>query len=58
MVVSELKANTEEALRSALRILLDQIDYEEGACRPNEMIGAVLPVEVLRRCKNVLREKT
>lgn len=37
--------------REALLLLLDCIDYESGACRVNEPIGGVLPVEVLRRAK-------
>jgi hypothetical protein len=34
-------------LASALRLLLDQVDYTTGACRPTEMVGAVLPQAVL-----------
>ena len=33
--------------RTALLTVLDQVDYTTGACRPNEMVGAVLPKEVI-----------
>lgn len=36
-----------EALRTALLLLLDNIDYSVGNCRPNEMIAAILPREIL-----------
>jgi hypothetical protein len=36
---------------TVLRLLLDAMDYERGACQPNEMVGAVLPVEILRRAR-------
>jgi len=44
-----------EGLERALRLLLDNIDYDAGNCRVNEMIGAVLPMEVLRTAKRALR---
>jgi hypothetical protein len=56
--MSQYLPTNEDKLRGELLVLLDHIDYERGACRPNEMIGAVLPVEVLRRCKNTLKETT
>jgi hypothetical protein len=34
-------------LRPILSLLLDHIDYTNGACRVNEQIGAVLPVGIL-----------
>lgn len=37
--------------RIALLLLLDAIDYQRGACRVNEMIGAVLPAELLSRAR-------
>ena len=33
--------------KEALRVLLDQVDYTAGACRLVEMVGAVLPKEVI-----------
>jgi len=41
-------------LRAALLTLLDHVDYESGACLPNEPIGAVLPPEALARTKEAL----
>lgn len=42
-----LKHDSADALRAALGTLLDAVDYERGACRPNELVGAVLPRETL-----------
>jgi hypothetical protein len=36
-----------------LQIVLDQVDYERGACRPTEMVGAVLPREVLAKAREI-----
>ena len=33
--------------RGWLQVLLDQIDYERGARRPDEMVGACVSREVL-----------
>jgi hypothetical protein len=38
-----------------LQVLLDQIDYERGACRPNEMVGACVSPEVLAACREAAR---
>jgi hypothetical protein len=43
-----------EDLRSALLLLLDQVDYNSGSCRPNEMVGAILPVEIIHKIRNIL----
>jgi hypothetical protein len=40
-----------------LRLLLDSVDYTGGACRPNEMIGAVLPKSLLEKCKESVKSK-
>lgn len=37
--------------REALLLLLDQVDYTARNCQPNEMVGAVLPVEVIKLCR-------
>lgn len=37
----------------ALRLVLDQVDYESGACRVNEPVGAVLPRDVLALARGV-----
>lgn len=39
---------------TALRTLLDHVDYTSGACRMNEPIGGVLPREVIALCRNAL----
>jgi hypothetical protein len=44
-------------LRATLALVLDQVDYTQKACTPEEMVGAVLPREVLTRAHAVL-EKT
>ena len=49
---AELRKLTEA--RIALRLLLDNIDYDAGNCRVNELIGAVLPIEILRRAKKAI----
>jgi hypothetical protein len=41
-------------LRIALQVVLDQIDYTQGACTPTEMVGACLPREVLEMAHEVL----
>lgn len=46
----------EEKLRAALGTVLDQVDYTAGACRPIEMVAAVLPVDVINMAKGVLAE--
>jgi hypothetical protein len=42
-------------LAGALRVLLDQIDYTNGACRMNELVGAA-PREVINLCRERLLE--
>jgi hypothetical protein len=39
---------------AALALLLDQVDYTAGACRLTEMVGAVLPTEVIALCRRSL----
>jgi hypothetical protein len=39
------------ALVRALQLLLDAVDYQSGACRMSELVGAVLPVEILGRAR-------
>ena len=48
--------SNEERLRAALQTVLDQVDYTAGACDCTEMVGAVLPKEVLEIAHQVLRE--
>lgn len=51
-----LVASNEKRLRAALLTVLDQVDYTAGACSVNEMVGAVLPVQVLRMARRVAEE--
>jgi hypothetical protein len=57
---SELVILEEEQLKAyqkavaMLRTVLDQVDYTSGACRVNEMVGAVLPKEVIALSKAAL----
>jgi hypothetical protein len=44
----------ENELRIALRLMLDCVDYTAGNCRVNEMVGAVLPREIIERAKKLL----
>src|ERR1051325_2877127 len=38
--------------REALLTVLDQVDYTRGACSPTEMVGAVLPRQVIELARN------
>ena len=44
------------SVREALLLILNQVDYTAGACRVNEMVGAVLPVDILRQAKQALAQ--
>jgi hypothetical protein len=39
---------------TALKLLLDQVDFERGACKPDEKVGALIPGQVLDRCHEVI----
>lgn len=43
-----------DELRAALGLLLDAVDYQRGACRLTELIGAVLPQETLSLARDAL----
>jgi len=40
--------------REALQLLLDQVDFRNGACSPTEMVGALIPEAVFERCDETL----
>ncbi len=42
--------------RTALLTLLDSMDYTVGNCRPNEMVGAVVPAEMIRMCREAAQQ--
>lgn len=46
----------DEALRSALLVVLDQVDYTSGACGLTEMVGAVLPNGIIKKAREALSE--
>lgn len=41
-------------LQTALYLILDCVDYTSGSCLPNEMVGAVLPKEIIESAKRAL----
>lgn len=43
--------------KEALKLLLDHVDYTAGACGITEMVGGVLPKEVIERCHESLKQK-
>lgn len=43
-----------EVLVQWLGVVLDQVDYTAGACGPTEMVGACLPVEVIKHAREAL----
>ena len=50
-----IRAETEaENLLATLETILDAIDYTSGACRVNEMVGAVLPKELIQKARMVI----
>ena len=42
------------ALRVELLLILDHVDYTNGACAVNEMVGAVLPHQIIARARERL----
>ena len=45
-----------EACATMAQVLLDHVDYMNGACRVNEMVGAVLPALIIEKTKEALKE--
>ena len=49
-----------QEVRNMLAVVIDQIDYigdgQNRACTPTEMVGAVLPSELLLEAKKLLQE--
>lgn len=37
--------------REALQVLLDQVDFERGACSLTDMVGACIPAGLLEKCR-------
>ena len=42
-------------LRMGMTIILDQVDYTSGACRVNEMVGAVLGTDTIDAVRKILK---
>jgi len=40
--------------KTALLTILDQVDYTAGNCRATEMVGAVLPKEVIKLAREAI----
>ncbi len=45
-------------IKSALITVLDQVDYTSRACRPNEMVGAVLPIQVIQLARQAIQDSS
>src|SRR5258708_6825333 len=43
--------------REALLLILDQVDYTAGNCSITEMVGAVLPKEVIELCRKAIADE-
>jgi len=43
-----------ERFKTELNLILDCIDYTAGACKPIEMVGAVLPLQIIEQAKKAL----
>lgn len=43
-------------VREALLTVLDQVDYDAGACGLTDMVGACLPIEVIRLARQALKD--
>lgn len=48
------KSAREQALEEAVLVLLDQVDYSAGACRPSEPVAGVLPTVLIKRARRAL----
>jgi len=44
--------------RTALLTVLDQVDYTSGACGVFEMVGAVLPKEVITLARKAIADES
>ena len=44
--------------RTALLTVLDQVDFTQGACSFTEMVGAVLPKEVIALARQAIADET
>lgn len=42
-------------LRTTIKLLLDQVDYVAGNCKPTEQVGAVLPKIIIEVARDALK---
>ena len=54
--MSEQIERSHAKLKQWLATILDQVDYTAGSCGPTEMVGACLPVEVIKQARQALQE--
>lgn len=47
-----------EEIKEILSVMLDAVDYSTGACRANEMVGAVLPPKLIGIARQALSGKS
>lgn len=45
-----------KSAKVALRLILDCVDYTAGACGLTEMVGGVLPLEIINKAKAALKD--
>ena len=43
--------------KTSLLVILDCVDYTRGNCRVNEMVGAVLPKEVIEQARKACNDE-
>jgi hypothetical protein len=51
-----MTTDKEELLRKTLLLVMDSVDYTQGACNQTEMVGAVLPKILLDEVHKVLEQ--
>lgn len=63
MIGEQVKSNQEmdalrvqrNNMRTAILLILDAVDYTSGSCRVNELVGAVLPKEIIQKARESLK---
>jgi hypothetical protein len=46
--------NRTEKLETVIQLLLDCVDYTNNSCRLNDMVGAVLPSQIIEKARSAL----
>jgi len=47
-----------DALRQCLLVVLDCVDYTANACRPTDMVSAVLPRNIIENARRALEKNS